>query len=461
MPPLTPAPSSPQPPPSPPSPPRSSSSLYEGHGEAKSLSIPVRLDAMDQTSSAPTASSMGQAISIPVNLNRMGSDGASSPKGSRGRSGSREEQRIAAAERYAANVSRGRGSPAAGARRVTPPEDDPRFKLVEGDDPDSFEKRQAFLLQRKASPGGSPNVKRHEFPDGGGKVPEGELPPPALSVISEPLSLEMHGKGGSGSGLHPSPRDSGSGAAGGGDSSTSSPLSGSVPGTASHPSPMPQPTSGSASFYKSPVSSPSGGAGSSSAADGADGGVNRTHSPERHRLSIQGPKTIALPELPKRREEDKNAEIRPNAELRVVDWDDLMTVSAMPVAARPIARPLLSHHPLHLPLQATGPKGVKFLGQGEYAVAFAVNLPARAKDQCGSPAEARAESFRRFANAEGNSTPGRVRRAPPRAGEAAAAGWASARPRVTGCWRAAPPGAPPPDLSTTGLLRCPRIWRRR
>ena len=101
----------------------------------------------------------------------------------------------------------------------------------------------------------------------------------------------MHGKGGSGSGLHPSPRDSG-GAAGGGDSSTSSPLSGSVPGTASHPSPMPQPTSGSASFYKSPVSSPSGGAGSSSAADGADGNV--------HRLSIQGPKTIALPELPKR-----------------------------------------------------------------------------------------------------------------------------------------------------------------
>ena len=300
MPPLTPAPSSPQPPPSPPSPPRSSSSLYEGHGEAKSLSIPVRLDAMDQTSSAPTASSMGQAISIPVNLNRMGSDGASSPKGSRGRSGSREEQRIAAAERYAANVSRGRGSPAAGARRVTPPEDDPRFKLVEGDDPDSFEKRQAFLLQRKASPGGSPNVKRHEFPDGGGKVPEGELPPPALSVISEPLSLEMHGKGGSGSGLHPSPRDSGSGAAGGGDSSTSSPLSGSVPGTASLPSPMPQPTSGSASFYKSPVSSPSGGAGSSSAADGADGNVHRTHSPERHRLSIQGPKTIALPELPKR-----------------------------------------------------------------------------------------------------------------------------------------------------------------
>ena len=99
---------------------------------------------MDQTSSGPAASSMGQAISIPVNLNRMGSDGggasshgASSPKGSRGRSGSREEQRIAAAERYAANVSRGRGSPAAGARRVTPPEDDPRFKLVEGDDPDS------------------------------------------------------------------------------------------------------------------------------------------------------------------------------------------------------------------------------------------------------------------------------------------------------------------------------------
>jgi len=99
---------------------------------------------MDQTSSGPTASSMGQAISIPVNLDRMGSDGggasshgASSPKGSRGRSTSREEQRIAAAERYAANVSRGRGSPAAGARRVTPPEDDPRFKLVEGDDPET------------------------------------------------------------------------------------------------------------------------------------------------------------------------------------------------------------------------------------------------------------------------------------------------------------------------------------
>ena len=235
----------------------------------------------------------------------------------------------------------------------------------------------------------------------------------------------MHGKGGSGSGLHPSPRDSG-GAAGGGDSSTSSPLSGSVPGTASHPSPMPQPTSGSASFYKSPVSSPSGGAGSSSAADGADGNIHRTHSPERHRLSIQGPKTIALPELPKRREEDKNAEIRPNAELRVVDWDDLMT--------------------------ATGPKGVKFLGQGEYAVAFAVNLPARAKDQCGSPAEARAESFRRFANAEGNSTPGRVRRAPPRAGEAAAA-WVGERQTssdgvlAAAAAGAAPPGAPPPDLS--------------
>ena len=126
-----------------------------------------------------------------------------------------------------------------------------------------------------------------------------------------------------------------------------------------------------------------------------------------------------------RREEDKNAEIRPNAELRVVDWDDLMT--------------------------ATGPKGVKFLGQGEYAVAFAVNLPARAKDQCGSPAEARAESFRRFANAEGNSTPGRGRRAPPRAGEAAAA-WGERQTSTdvvlaAAAAGAAPPGAPPPDVS--------------
>ena len=102
-------------------------------------------------------------------------------------------------------------------------------------------------------------------------------------------------------------------------------------------------------------------------------------------------------------------------------------------------------------MTATGPKGVKFLGQGEYAVAFAVNLPARAKDQCGSPAEARAESFRRFANAEGNSTPGRVRRAPPRAGEAAAA-WGERQTSTDDVLAAAaagsaPPGAPPPDMS--------------
>lgn len=112
-------------------------------------------------------------------------------------------------------------------------------------------------------------------------------------------------------------------------------------------------------------------------------------------------------------------------------------------------------------MTATGPKGVKFLGQGEYAVAFAVNLPARAKDQCGSPAEARAESFRRFANAEGNSTPGRVRRAPPRAGETAtAAGFVDRQTSAEGVLAAAaagsaPPGAPPPDVSNDRFAPMP------